>query len=166
MKTAICSGSFDPVTLGHVDIITRASALFDKIYAVVLNNPTKHTTFTLEERMEFLKLATSHLDNVEYDVHGGLLVDYVREKKATAIVRGLRAVSDFDYEFQTALINRKLYGGAETVFLMTQGEYLYLSSSIVKQVAMFGGDISQFIPAPIVDAVTERIRLQQGGMKL
>lgn len=156
MKLAICPGSFDPVTNGHLNIITRASTMFDKVVVVVMVNGTKQPLFSSEERVELLKRATAHLPNVEIDCYGGLLADYAREREATVIVKGLRAMSDFEYEFQMALTNRKLNPAVETVFLTTNAEFMYLSSSLVKQVAGFGGDIREFVPACIVQDILQK----------
>ena len=146
MRTAICPGSFDPVTLGHVDIITRASKLFDHVIVAVLVNVEKKPWFSIDERIDLLKKATYGLNNVEIAGFDGLLVDFAKQKQAAAIVKGLRAVSDFEYEFQMALTNNKLDPNIETVFLTTSSENMYLSSSIVKQVGLLGGDISPFVP--------------------
>lgn len=153
MRIAVCPGSFDPVTKGHLDIISRAANQFDKIIVVVLKNYQKKPYFTLEERLDFVTRVTSSLPNVEVDSFDGLLADYVRQKGAVAIIKGLRAVSDFEYEFQMALVNKQLNPEMETMFLTTNAEYLYLSSSLVKQIAEFGGDISEFIPAEIRDDI-------------
>ncbi len=158
MKTAICPGSFDPVTLGHLDIIERASGLFDKVVVAVLNNVVKNPSFTVEERIELLKATTSHLDNVEIDSFDGLLVDFAKSKGAVAVVKGLRAVSDFEYEFQMSMINKKLYPELETVYLNTSQDYMYLSSSVVKQIASLGGDISNFVPEAIHTKIVDRLR--------
>ena len=158
MKIAICPGSFDPVTLGHLDIISRASGLFDKVIVAVLCNTSKNPSFTVEERMNFLRKVTAGFDNVEIDSFQGLLVDYAREKGAVAVVKGLRAVSDFEYEFQMSMINKKLYPEVETVYLNTSQDYMYLSSSVVKQIASFGGDISNFVPETIHDKIVDRLR--------
>lgn len=157
MKTAVCPGSFDPVTKGHLDIIKRATGLFDKVIVLVVINPDKKTTFSVEERVEQLKKVTKMLPNVEVDSFDGLLADYLRSTGACAIVKGLRAVSDFEYEFQMALTNRKLNPYAETVFLNTAAENMYLSSSMVKQIAKFGGDISSFVPSEIYEEVKIRL---------
>lgn len=157
MRTAVCPGSFDPVTKGHLDIIKRATGLFDKVIVLVVINPDKNTTFSVEERVEQLKKVTEMLPNVEVDSFSGLLADYLRATGACAIVKGLRAVSDFEYEFQMALTNRKLNPYAETVFLNTAAENMYLSSSMVKQIARFGGDISSFVPSEIYSEVKERL---------
>ena len=138
MKTAICPGSFDPVTHGHLDIIRRAAALFDKVIVLVVTNVAKNPLFTQEERMELIRRSTADIPQVEVDCYDGLLAEYARLHHADVIVKGLRAMSDFEYEFQMALTNRKLYPEAETVFLTTTAEHMYLSSSLVKQVAGFG----------------------------
>ena len=159
MKTkVICPGSFDPVTLGHVDIITRASKMFDRVVVGVLNNPAKNPSFTTDERIELLRKATAELDNVEVVDFDGLLADYTREHGITAIVKGLRAVSDFEYEFQQALFNKKLNPALETIFLTSNSDYMYLSSSGVKQVASFGGDISSFVPECVHDEILKRLK--------
>ena len=158
MKIAICPGSFDPVTLGHLDIISRASRLFDKVIVAVLCNMEKNPSFTVEERMELLREVTSQYDNVEIDSFNGLLVDYAKEKGAVAVVKGLRAVSDFEYEFQMSMINKKLYPNVETVYLNTSQDYMYLSSSVIKQIASFGGDISNFVPEAIHHKIVDRLR--------
>ena len=157
MKVAICPGSFDPVTLGHLDIIERTSYLFDKVIVAVLCNMEKHPSFTVEERMEFLRETTSHLPNVEISSFDGLLVDFAKEKGATAVVKGLRAVSDFEYEFQMSLINKKLCPDIETFYLNTSQEYMYLSSSVIKQIATLGGDISNFVPEAIHTKIVDRL---------
>ncbi len=156
MKLAICPGSFDPVTNGHLNIITRAAAMFDKVIVVVMVNGNKQPLFSSEERVDLLRRATADLPNVEIDCFGGLLADYARMHDADAIVKGLRALSDFEYEFQMALTNRKLNPTVETVFLTTNAEFMYLSSSLVKQVAGFGGDIREFVPACIVQDILQK----------
>ncbi len=157
MKVAVCPGSFDPVTLGHVDIMKRAAKLFDKVIVLVSINPLKSASFTANERVEMIKKVTKDIGNIEIDVSDGLLADYLQKSKADAIVKGLRAVSDFEYEFQMALANKKLYENAETVFLTTASENMYLSSSVVKQIASFGGDISHFVPSEILDTIKKRL---------
>lgn len=154
----ICPGSFDPVTLGHIDIITRASKMFDRVVVGVLNNLAKTPMFSTEERIDLLRQATENLDNVEIVGFDGLLADYAREQGITAIVKGLRAVSDFEYEFQQALTNKKLNPELETVFLTTNSDFMYLSSSMVKQVASLGGDISSFVPECVHDEIIKRLR--------
>lgn len=162
MRTAICPGSFDPVTLGHMDIINRSRKVFDKTIVAVLVNPDKHTMFTVEERIDLLKRCTKDMPDVEVVGFEGLLADYARERGVAAIVKGLRAVSDFEYEFQMALTNKKLNPNLETMFLTTNAENMFLSSSIVKQIASFGGDISNFVPEPILEDVKTRIQ-EEGG---
>lgn len=157
MAKAICPGSFDPVTKGHIDIITRASKLFDEVVALVVVNPEKNPSFTGSERAEMLRQTTSHLPNVTIDVFNGLLADYVTEHKISAIVKGLRALSDFEYEFQMAMTNKKLAPEADTVFLTTSMENMYLSSSLVKQVASFKGDITDFVPPEVHDEIEQRL---------
>ena len=157
-RIAVCPGSFDPVTKGHLDIITRASNLFDRVIVLVSKNMMKtNECFTPQERKDLILRVTESLPNVVVDVYDGLLANYVRSVGAIAIVKGLRAVSDFEYEFQMALANRELYSGAETVFLTTTAENMYLSSSVVKQIAAFGGDISHSIPPDILSVVEKRL---------
>lgn len=151
MKRAIYPGSFDPVTLGHIDVIERASKLFDFLIIGVLNNSAKTPLFSTEERVNMLKEVTKHLPNVEVRSFGGLTVDFARECGANAVVRGLRAITDFEYELQIAQLNRVIAHEIDTVFLTTNLKYAYLSSSSVKEVAAYGGDISQFV-APLVEA--------------
>ncbi len=158
MKIAVYPGSFDPVTLGHLDIIRRASALFDKLIVVVMHNVSKYPMFTAEERMHFLRRTTSGLPNVEIDGYSGLLADYAAKQGACTIVKGLRAVSDFDYEFSMALANRKLNAQVDTAFLMTSAEYMYLSSSMVKDIALHGGKITDFVPEEIETEIYRRVR--------
>ncbi len=158
MKTAVCPGSFDPVTYGHLDIIRRAAGMFDRVIVAVMTNSSKQPMFTKEERVEFLRRATAGLDNVEIDSFDGLLADYARQKNAAVIVKGLRAMSDFEYEFQMALTNRKLNPETETAFLTTTAEHMYLSSSLVKQVAQLGGDITGFVPDSIIGDIMEKVR--------
>ncbi|MBQ1237779.1 MAG: pantetheine-phosphate adenylyltransferase [Oscillospiraceae bacterium] len=158
MRIAVCPGSFDPITKGHLDIITRASKLFDKVIVLVVINAAKQFSFTQDERTELIRqVIGDSLPNVEIDSYDGLLANYVKEKGAVAIVKGLRAVTDFEYEFQMALANKKLNPEADTVFLTTAHENMYLSSSLVKQIAHFGGDISSFLPPQIVEPVTARL---------
>ncbi len=158
MKTVVCPGSFDPVTNGHLDIIERAAALFDKVIVVVMVNAAKTPLFTTEQRVDMLRRSTAHLPNVTVDSHDGLLAAYAREQGATVIVKGLRALSDFEYEFQMALTNRQLNEELETVFLTATDDKMYLSSSLVKQVAAYGEDVSKFVPACILQDITEKFR--------
>nr|WP_317412418.1 pantetheine-phosphate adenylyltransferase [uncultured Solibaculum sp.] len=155
MITAICPGSFDPVTLGHIDIVTRAASMFDHVIVTVMANFHKKPAFSAQERVDMLR-RTIHLPNVEVDCYDGLLADYAREKGAKAVVKGLRAVSDFEHEFQMALTNKRMNPELETVFLTTRSEYMFLSSSIVKQVATLGGDISGFVPPSIMEEIQSR----------
>ena len=157
MKIAICPGSFDPVTKGHVDILERSSKLFDKVIAVVLVNPTKTPTFTTEERVDLIKRVTTHIPNVEDESYTGLVADYAQLKNAHTLIKGLRAVTDFEYEFQQALINKKLNPELETLFMVTNQEYMYLSSTLVRQIAEFGGDIDMFVPEEIKDILKEKM---------
>lgn len=156
-RIAVCPGSFDPITLGHLDIISRASSMFDKLIVVVMNNMNKKGCFSPEERKELIIKTTCKLHNVEVDIYDGLLAEYAKSKNACAIIKGLRAMSDFEYEFQMALTNKKLNPNVETLFLTTSSENMYLSSSMVKQIASMGGDISSFVPAEIHDDIMKRI---------
>lgn len=165
MAIAICPGSFDPVTLGHLDIITRASKLFDTVIVAVMTNLKKTPSFTLEERVDLLRRAVVNLPNVQVDCFEGLLADYAREKGASAIVKGLRAVTDFEYEFQMALTNKKLNPDMETMFLTTNADFMYLSSSIVKQVAAYGGDISDFVLPELLDDIKARLCSPENSVK-
>ena len=161
-RVAVCPGSFDPVTFGHLDIISRATKLFDKVIVLVSMNLDKHPAFTLTERLLMIEKVTEKYDNIVIDIlEDELLADYVRRVGAHAIVKGLRAVSDFEYEFQMALGNKKLFPEAETVFLTTASENMYLSSSIVRQIASLGGDISSFVPAEIRPVIESRLRKKQ-----
>lgn len=154
---AICPGSFDPVTYGHLDIITRASKMFSKVIVVVASNSAKKSCFTPEERVEMIKKCIPDLENVEIDHYEGLLANYAAEKGATAIIKGLRAMSDFEYEFQMALTNKELNPQVETLFLTTAAQNMYLSSSMVKQIASMGGDITHFVPEVIKQDIINRI---------
>lgn len=147
---AVCPGSFDPITYGHLDIIKRGAKVFDKLYVVVLNNSSKQPLFNVNERTELIKEVTKDLPNVEVDEFHGLLVDYAKSVKASAIIRGLRAVSDFEYEMQITSMNRVLDEDIETFFIMTNNQYSFLSSSIVKEVAQYDAKISELVP-PIVE---------------
>ena len=159
MKTsiAICPGSFDPVTYGHLDIIERAANMFDKVIVVVADNAAKSYCFTPKERVEMIKKCIPNLDNVEIEHYSGLLADYAAQHNATAIIKGLRAMSDFEYEFQMALTNKKLNPNVETLFLTTATQNMYLSSSMVKQIAAMNGDISSFVPEVIKQDIIDRI---------
>lgn len=157
-EIAIYPGSFDPITLGHLDIIRRAAKLFDKLIVVVMVNPAKKCAFSPEERVELIKQCIGDLDNVCVEFSDGLLADYAKEKNAGAIIKGLRALSDFEYEFQMALTNSKLNPEVETLFLTTKAENMYLSSSMVRQIASMGGDISGFVPDIIHKQIINRLK--------
>lgn len=157
-KSVICPGSFDPVTRGHLDIITRASKMFDRVYVAVLVNSSKKPCFSIEERMALMREAVSALPNVEVVSFEGLLAAYCRKHRIDAIVKGLRAVSDFEYEFQMAIANKKLCPQLETIFLTADSDSMYLSSSMVREIGAYGGDISNFVPACVHDKIVERLR--------
>ncbi len=157
MKIAICPGSFDPITLGHLDIIRRASELFPRVIVAVMVNSKKQGLFSVEERAELISRVVKNLPNVTVEWSGDLLAKWTAEKGDCVVVKGLRAISDFESEFQMALINRKLNPKLETVFLPTSEEYLYLSSSIVREVCSLGGDISELVPAEILEDVQKKL---------
>lgn len=161
MSTAIYPGSFDPVTLGHLNIIKRASQCFEKVIVCVMVNSNKTGVFTPEERVELLRRSTARFPNVEVDFSDGLLADYAKKRKAHVVVKGLRAVSDFEQEVQMAVINRKLNPRLETMFLASSEKYTYLSSTIVKEMARYGADLSDFVPREIVDDVNARMKQLQ-----
>lgn len=152
MAIAVCPGSFDPITYGHLDIIQRGAEVFDQVICCVMINRKKDPLFTVEERVALIKEVTKHIPNVEVDFYHGLLIDYMHKRKANAIIKGLRAVSDFEYEMQMASINRKLDPGVETFFMMTNNKYSFLSSSIVKEVAKYGASVSDLVPPPVEKA--------------
>lgn len=156
-KICVYPGSFDPVTNGHLDIIGRAAAIFDEVVVAILHNPAKTGRFSIEKRMELLKKACVHLPNVRFDHFDGLLVDYMRRSEARVIIRGLRAVSDFENEFQMAQLNHQMAPDVETLFLMTAPEHAYLSSSAVREIGMFGGDVAPFVPACIAQEVAKML---------
>lgn len=158
-KIAVVPGSFDPVTNGHLDIIKRAAEIFDIVYVAVLNNSSKKPLFTVDERMALIGEVTKEIPNVRIEQSAGLLVDYAQSKNASAIVRGLRAVSDFEYEMQITSMNRFLDKHIETFFIMTKNEYSFLSSSIVKEVAQYGGNIHGLVPQIIEDALLEKFNI-------
>ncbi|OES43712.1 pantetheine-phosphate adenylyltransferase [Domibacillus iocasae] len=153
---AVCPGSFDPITNGHLDIIQRGAKVFDKVYVVILSNSSKQPLFSVEERAALIRKVTEHIPNVEVDYYQGLLVDYAKAVGAKAILRGLRAVSDFEYEMQITSMNRVLSDELETFFMMTNSQYSFLSSSIVKEVAKYGADISELVPKEVEAALTEK----------
>lgn len=155
---AVCPGSFDPITCGHLDIIKRAAKMFGRVIVVVMVNSTKSPLFTGEERVDMIRRSLQGMPNVQVDCYDGLLADYMRKVQGTAIVKGLRAVSDFEYEFQMALTNKKLCPEAETVFLTADAQNMYLSSSVVKSVGVVGGDISDFVPPQVYEEIKERLQ--------
>jgi pantetheine-phosphate adenylyltransferase len=157
MRRAIYPGSFDPVTNGHLDVIERARKLFDEVIVAVAHNDQKQPLFSLDERLELLRVTLGGLDRVQIMPLPGLLVDFAVKQQASAVVRGLRAVSDFEFEFQMALMNRKLEARVETIFLMPKEEYTYLSSRIVKEIARLGGDIAKFVPAHVGEAFARKV---------
>ena len=158
MRTAVYPGSFDPITNDHLDIIERASRIYDKVVVGVLNNSNKKPLFSVGERIELIKSVTGHIDNVEVDSFDGLLVDFVKSKEAIVIVKGLRTVLDFEYEYQMALLNKALNPEYETVFLMTDTKYSYISSSMVKELAGFNGDLTGLVPHEIVENIKEKYK--------
>lgn len=152
-RIAVYPGSFDPVTYGHLDILKRGLTVFDHVIIAVLNNSSKHPLFTVEERVDMIKKATAHLDSVTVDSFEGLLVDYVQKKKVSIVLRGLRAISDFEYELQIASINKHLNPKIETCFMMTSNRYSFLSSSMVKEAAMYHGSVHELVPDPVERAL-------------
>jgi pantetheine-phosphate adenylyltransferase len=157
-RIAIYPGSFDPVTNGHLDIVRRGTVLFDEIVVAILQNPSKTALFTVDERLDMLKETMKDIPGVSFDTFGGLLVDYADRCNAQAILRGMRAVSDFEYEFQLALMNRKLKREIQTVFLMTGLRWIFTSSSIIKEAAQFGGDVSELVPPIVNQKIIEKYR--------
>ena len=157
----IYPGSFDPVTNGHLDVVARASRLFDRVIVAIARNESKHPLFTMEERKALVERAVRGFKNVETDSFDGLLVEYAERRKAQAIIRGLRAVSDFEFEFQLALMNRKLKEGIETIFMMPKDTYTFLSSRIVKEIARLGGDVSPFVPPHVQSALAAQLATEQ-----
>lgn len=161
MVKAVYPGSFDPVTNGHVDIIDRASKVFDHLIVAVLENPRKTPLFSIEERVEMLNNIIEHYPNVEVDYYKGLLIEYSRKQGAKIIIKGLRAISDFEFEFQMALINRKLDCDVETLFMMTNNKYSYISSSIVKEVASYGGEVKDLVPPEVYESIMKKMAALQ-----
>jgi pantetheine-phosphate adenylyltransferase len=158
-RVAVCPGSYDPVTNGHLDVITRASRVFDKVVVGVVNNPVRKekTLFTAEERKAFIEEATAELGNVEVGVMSNLLVEFARDNGATAIIKGLRAISDFEYEFEMNQLNRKLASEIESMYIFASANYSFLSSTGVKEIATFGGDVSDLVPGRVAKALAERL---------
>jgi pantetheine-phosphate adenylyltransferase len=163
VRRAVCPGSFDPVTNGHLDIVSRASTLFDEVVVAVLINKSKQSLFSVDERMDMLREVCAQFPNVKVDAFHGLLVNFCRDRDIIAIVKGLRAVSDFDYELQMAQMNSSL-ADIETVFVPTSPEYSFLASSLVKEVAMFGGDVSSLVPDHVLRALTERLAARRSDV--
>ena len=156
MITAVYPGSFDPCTNGHLDIIDRSSKLFDRVIVAVLTNSSKHPTFTVEERIELLETVLKDYSNVSVCAFSGLLVDFMRKEKADVLIKGIRAVSEYEYEFQMALTNKTLYPDAETLFMPTSKEYMFLSSSIVKEIASYGGSLEGLVPDKLIPIINKR----------
>lgn len=165
MKIAVYPGSFDPVTNGHIDIVERSAKIFDLVYVAIIANPEKDPYFELDERIKMLRSAIRNIKKAKVESFDGLLVDYAKKKKAHAIVRGLRAVSDFDYEFQMALTNLRMCPEIETIFIMTDYKYSYLSSSLVKQIAFLGGNVKGLVPGSVIENLKRSLpaRRQRGG---
>lgn len=159
-KVVIYPGSFDPITRGHLDIIERSAALFNRVVVGVLMNPDKAPLFSLEERIKLIRSAVSRFDNVEVDSFNGLLIDFARQRQSHLVVRGLRAISDFETEFQMSLNNKRLAPEVETMFMMTRNEYSFLSSSVVKQIAKFNGDVSDLVPSEVEEALKKKYALK------
>ncbi|MBO8161897.1 MAG: pantetheine-phosphate adenylyltransferase [Thermosipho sp. (in: Bacteria)] len=155
---AIYPGSFDPITFGHLDIIERASKIFSEVYIVVMENKRKNYTFSLEERIDMIKQCTKHIENVKIDFFKGLLIDYVKQNNIEVVIRGLRAVTDFEYELQMAMANKEMCPEADTIFLMTDKKFSFISSSLVKEVAYFGGNISRWVPEYVEKKLIEKLK--------
>lgn len=158
MRTAVCTGSFDPVTNGHIDIFERTAKMFDRVVVAIFENPSKMPMFTLEEKKELIRRSVAHIPNIKVDHFHGLLNEYMRANNFSVVVRGLRAFSDFEYEFQRALLLKQIAPELETMFMMTNHRFSFISSSGVKELATFGGDISEMVPKEIMEIVLERIR--------
>ena len=160
MKLAIYPGSFDPVTYGHLNVIERGAQIVDRLIVAVLDNPSKHSMFTMEERVDMLKQVTKHIPNVEVDCSHGLLYEYAKQKTCQLLIRGIRFYAEFESEFQRALLLKKLDPKLETMFLPTESEYSYLSSSVVKEIASFGGDIRQMVPPYVEKMIQKRLKVR------
>jgi pantetheine-phosphate adenylyltransferase len=161
MRTAVYPGSFDPITNGHLDVIQRAAKLFDRVIVAVAKNESKNPFFSMTQRQDLCARSVAHLPNVTVDSFTGLLVEYVERMKGDAVVRGLRAVSDFEFEFQLALMNRKLNERVETIFMMPKDTYTFISSRLVKEIARLGGDVSSFVPGVVQEALANRLNLKK-----
>lgn len=162
MKVCVCPGSFDPITNGHLDIIERASQMVDKLIVAVVVNPSKASVFSLKERVELIEEATKHLPNVEVDSFSGLLIDYMKDRDIKIIVKGLRVITDFEYEFQMALLNKNLAPDIETIFMMTNNKYSYISSSMVKEIAQLGANIDEYVPSSIKQRILQKLSVRKG----
>lgn len=160
-KIAVYPGTFDPITYGHIDLIKRASRIFDKVIVAVAHNQPKVTLFSVEERVAMLKAAVKGMENVAVDDFNGLVVDYVKKQGSCVMIRGLRMLSDFEYEFQMALTNRKLASDIETIFMMPHEEYSYVSSKLIKEAAMFGADLTKFIPKLCAEALKRKLKINK-----
>lgn len=158
MRVAIYPGSFDPVTNGHIDILDKTSKLFDRIIIAVVHNVTKQALFSLNERVELIKASTQHLENIEVDCFSGLLANYMREKQACAIIRGLRSMTDFEYEMHMAMMNKRLIPEVDTIFVMSDSNHIFVSSSGVKEAALLGGDVSSMVPPPVLQGLEQKRR--------
>jgi len=163
MRTAVYPGSFDPITNGHLDVIQRAAKLFDRVIVAVAKNESKNPFFSMSQRQDLCAQAVAHLPNVTVDAFTGLLVEYVERVQGDAVVRGLRAVSDFEFEFQLALMNRKLNERVETIFMMPKDTYTFISSRLVKEIARLGGDVSSFVPKLVQEALANRLTAKKAG---
>ena len=163
MKIAVYPGSFDPVTNGHIDILERTSPIFDKIIVAVIHNVYKQALFSLEERETLLKEATQHLKNIEIESFSGLLVDYLREKQACMIIRGLRSITDFEYESQMSMMNKKLLPEVNTIFVMADSNYICVSSSNIKEAALLGGDVSSMVPQAVCVGLKDKLATMKAG---
>ncbi|MGI6453457.1 MAG: pantetheine-phosphate adenylyltransferase [Syntrophomonadaceae bacterium] len=157
MRLAVYPGSFDPVTNGHIDILERSSQLFDRIIIAVIHNVSKKSLFSLDERVNLIRESTQHLGNIEVDCFSGLLVNYLARKNARIIIRGLRSVADFEYECQMSMMNKRLMPDVDTVFVMSNNDFTYVSSSMVKEVALLGGDVTSLVPEPVQLAFSKKI---------
>ena len=157
MTVAVYPGSFDPVTNGHIDILERTSRVFDNIVVAVIHNVTKQALFTLEERVELIKESTKHLDNVKVECFNGLLADFLKDREATVIIRGLRSITDFEYESQMSMMNKKLFPEIDTIFIVSDSQYTFVSSSGIKEAAMLGGDVSSMVPSAVEKGLQDKL---------
>lgn len=158
MRVAIYPGSFDPVTNGHIDILEKTGKIFDRIIVAVVHNVTKQALFTLEERVDLIRESTRHMDNVEVDCFSGLLANFIREKQACAIIRGLRSMTDFEYEMHMAMMNKRLIPDVDTLFVMSDTDHVFVSSSGIKEAALLGGDVASMVPPPVLAGLEQKIK--------